>query len=113
MSDLIDILICLAKSVLEKVLSQLNKLIADIAEQALSPLQRLVQGEVEKVWRGKGATAFIEELSSIFIPGVGRVSENLTKLHGDIQFARDRMEQADNEADQLIRGRLEEKARFF
>ncbi|MBX0329899.1 hypothetical protein K2Z83_19730 [Oscillochloris sp. ZM17-4] len=108
-----DVLISLAKAVLEKVLSQLNKVIADIAEQGLAPLQRLVQGEVEKVWRGKGAQAFIDELSSIFIPGVGRVSDNLTKLHGDIQSARDRIEQADREADQMIRGRLEEKARFF
>lgn len=113
MSDMTDILIALAKAVLERVIGQLNKLIADIAQEALSPLQRLVQGEVAKVWRGKGATAFIEDLSTIFIPGVGHVSETLTKLHSDIQVARDRIEQADTQADQLIRGRLEEKARFF
>lgn len=113
MSVVTDVLISIAKSVLEKVLSQLNKIIVDVAQEAMNPLQRLVQGEVEKVWRGKGATAFIEEISSIFIPGVGHVSENLTKIHNDLKIAHDRMEQADNEAAQLIRGRLEEKARFF
>jgi hypothetical protein len=50
------------------------------------------------VWRGRGADAFVAELSTLMVPGVGRVAQEITTVHQDVTKACEVMERADAQA---------------
>jgi uncharacterized protein YukE len=88
-------LIRLARKVLQGVLSQLAQQLNVVEEQALSPMRSMVEAVTGGVWRGQGATAFVDQVSSIMIPGVGQVGQNISTVSKNIQFAVDVMDRAD------------------
>lgn len=90
-----QILIRIARAVVQNVLSQLMKQLNVIQEQAQRPMQEMVQQVMGGVWVGRGADAFVEEVSNLMIPGVGKVGQGITTYHKNIQNAMDVMDQAD------------------
>ena len=50
----------------------------------------------------KGANAFVDEVSSLMIPGVGKVMENITFVHTNLNFAKDVMERCDDECNNRL-----------
>jgi hypothetical protein len=97
MSIFTSILIRMARKVLEGVLSQLTRQVNILEDMALSPMRTIVNSMTDEVWRGEGAEAFKEEVSGLFIPGVGRVSEHITSISSSISFAMDVIDRADEE----------------
>lgn len=95
-------LIRLAKKVLQGILSQLTQQFSIVQDQALSPMRAIVQEVVGGVWIGEGANAFVEEINSLMIPGVGQVCDNITFCHSGLQFAQETMERADQEVNNKI-----------
>lgn len=95
-------LIRLAKKILQNVLSQLMQQFNVVQEQALSPMRMVVQTVTGGAWIGEGANAFVDEVSSLMIPGVGKVMDNITFVHGNLQFAQDVMEQCDDECNNRL-----------
>lgn len=85
----------LARKVLQGVLGQLAQQLNIVQDQALSPMRQMVQAVTGGIWIGEGANAFVEEVSSIMIPGVGQVMDNISFMSSGIQFAMDTMDRAD------------------
>ncbi|MFV9504537.1 MAG: hypothetical protein AB4911_08210 [Oscillochloridaceae bacterium umkhey_bin13] len=108
-----EFLLKLARAALESVLSQMNGQLQIVNEQALNPARQMIQAVVGGIWRGNGADAFVNELSSLMIPGVGRVAEQITQMNNDIVHAREVIERADESIERLVRSRLYDAFEFY
>jgi hypothetical protein len=95
--------------VLQNVMNQLTQQLNVVQEQAHSPMQAMIQQVQSGVWIGRGADAFVEEVSNLFIPSVGFVSSFIGKTQQNINQAVDIMDQADND----VRGMVENLADMF
>ena len=93
-----------ARQVVENVLSQLMQQFNVIEQQARNPMQAMIQQVVGGVWIGEGANAFVEEVSSLMLPGVGQVGEHITTMHRNLNHAIDVMDQADQQVTSLVGG---------
>jgi uncharacterized protein YukE len=113
MGFLTSILLRIAKAVLQQVLSGLMQQFNVVQEQAMAPMRAMIQAVTGGIWIGQGADAFVEEVSSLMIPGVGKVGNNITKLHKDLEHARDTMDRADSDVKNLVTGRLADAFNFF
>ncbi len=110
---MVDFLLRLARIVLENVLSQMMQQFNTVNEQAINPLKMIIQAVVGGFWIGKGADAFVEELSSLAIPGVGEVAEHIHTMHHNVSAARDIIERADEEVERLVHSRLFDAFAFY
>jgi hypothetical protein len=99
-----QILIRIARAVVQNVLSQLTQQLNVVQEQAYSPMQAMVQQVTDGVWVGRGADAFVEEVSSLMMPGVGRIGEGIGTYSKNIQNALDVMDRADEAVSSIIGG---------
>jgi len=97
-------LIRLAMKVVQSVLSQLTQQLNVIQEQAMAPMRQMIQAVMGGIWVGDGANAFVDEVSSLMIPGVGRVADNITMIHKNVQHAADVIQQADQQVNSKING---------
>jgi uncharacterized protein YukE len=113
MSFITRILIRIARSVLNNILSQLTQQFNVIEDQALSPMRTMIQQVTDGIWIGEGANAFVEEVSNLMIPGVGQVGENISTMSKNLQFASDTMERADEEVDRVVKGRIFDAFGFY
>ena len=95
-------LIRFARKVVENVLSQLMQQFNVIQEQAYSPMQAMVQQVMDGVWVGKGADAFVEEVSSIMMPGVGKIGDGVSIFSKNISNAIDVMDRADEQVNNFV-----------
>jgi len=91
-----------ARQVVMNVMSQLNQQVQVIENQAMSPMRNMIQEVVNGVWIGEGANAFVEEVSSMFIPGIGRVAETINVVNSNLQHAIDVLDQADQQVTGLV-----------
>lgn len=106
-------LLRLARIVLDGVLSRMLQQFNVVQDQALNPMRQIVQTVTNGVWIGKGADAFVEEVSSLMIPGVGRVAEQINTMSTNITFARDVIDRADEEVERIVRSRLFDAFEFY
>ena len=90
-------LIRFARQVDMSVVSQLTQQLNIVREQALAPLRSMVQAVVGGMWRGDGAVAFVDELSSLMIPGVGRVGDDIQLYNRNLQHAVEIIDNADRQ----------------
>ncbi len=107
------IFIRMARPVVQNVISQMLKQRRIVEDQAFNPMRAMVQTVVGGVWRGAGANAFVEEVSSLMIPGVGQVMEHISQTTSNIQHAAKVMDRADEEVSQLVSSRLIDTFRFY
>ena len=91
-----------ARQVVMNVMSQLNQQVQVIENQAMSPMRNMIQQVVNGIWIGEGANAFVEEVSSMFIPGIGRVAETINVVNSNLQHAIDVLDQADQQVTTLV-----------
>ena len=97
-----SVLLRFARQVVQNVLSQLTQQFNLIQEQAYSPMQAMVQQVMDGVWVGKGADAFVEEVSSLMMPGVGKIGEGISTYSKNIQNAMDVMDRADEQVAGIV-----------
>jgi len=102
MSFIKKALLRLARQVVQGVLSQLMQQFNIVRESALSPMRMIVQQVTNGVWRGDGANAFVEEVSSLMIPGVGQVAEHISIMHKNLQRAVDVIDRADQQVNSKV-----------
>jgi len=91
-----------ARQVVMNVMSQLTQQVNVIEDQAMSPMRNMIQAVVNGVWIGEGANAFVEEVSSMFIPGIGRVAETINIVNNNLQHAIDVLDQADQQVTGMV-----------
>jgi uncharacterized protein YukE len=99
-----DFLLRFARQVVQNILGQLMQQFNVVQEQALSPMRAMVQQVTGGVWIGEGANAFVEEVSSLMIPGVGKVGEQITTMQRNLNHAVETMDQADSQVTGLVNG---------
>jgi uncharacterized protein YukE len=73
-----------------------------IQEQAYSPMQAMVQQVMDGVWVGKGADAFVDEVTNLMMPGVGKIGEGVNTYSRNIQNAMDVMDRADEQVSGIV-----------
>jgi hypothetical protein len=101
---IVKALIRFARKVVQGVMSQLMQQLNIVQDQALAPMRQYVQAVMGGIWVGDGADAFVEEVSSLMIPGVGRVADNISILHRNLQHACDTIDQGDEQVNSLVNG---------
>lgn len=107
------LLLRVARAVLENVISQMAQQFGVIQEQALNPAKTIVQSVVGGVWIGKGADAFVNELTSECIPGIGQIADQINAMRLNVTTARDIIERADEEVERMVRSRLFDAFEFY
>jgi uncharacterized protein YukE len=95
-------LIRFARKVVQGVMQQLMQQLNMVRDQALAPMRQMVQAVTGGIWVGDGANAFVEEVSSLMIPGVGQVADNIGIMHKNLQHACDTIDQADAQVNSKI-----------
>jgi uncharacterized protein YukE len=100
--SIMSVLLRFARQVVQNVLGQLTQQFNIIQEQAFSPMQAMVQQVTDGVWVGKGADAFVEEVSSIMMPGVGKIGDGINVFSKNIQNAMDVMDRADEQVSGFV-----------
>ena len=93
-----------ARQVVLNVMSQLTQQVNAIEEQAMNPMRQMIQAVVNGVWIGEGANAFVEEVSTLFIPGIGRVAETINMVNNNLNTAIAILDQADQQVTSLVNG---------
>lgn len=94
-------LIRMARKILQGVLSQLTQQLNIVQNAALAPMRAMVQQVMGGIWIGQGANAFVEEVSSLMIPGVGQVMDHITFMNTNLQRAMDIIDDADKRSQSL------------
>lgn len=89
------LLIRMARAILQRVLQGLMQQFNVVEEMAMNPMRQMIEAVVGGVWVGKGADAFVEEVSSLMIPGVTQVQEHIDYCHTNLNRAQEIMDQAD------------------
>ena len=103
----------MVRHMVEQVISQLAQQLNIVQESALNPMRAMVQAVTGGIWVGQGANAFVEEVSNLMIPGVGRVGEHISHMSANTQAAREVIERGDEQVSQLISGRLADQFKFY
>lgn len=93
-----------ARQVVANVTSQLNQQFNVVEQSAMAPLRAIVGQVTGGVWKGDGANKFVEEVSRMMIPGVGRVGAQIKTLNSNLQRAVTVMDQADAQVSSLAKG---------
>lgn len=99
---MISVLLRFARQVVQNVLSQLTQQFNVVQEQAYSPMQAMVQQVTDGVWVGKGADAFVEEVSGLMMPGVGKIGDGINVFSKNITNAMDVMDRADDQVAGIV-----------
>lgn len=97
-----SVLLRFARQVVQNILSQLTQQFNIVQEQAYSPMQAMIQQVMDGVWVGKGADAFVEEVSSLMMPGVGKIGEGISTYSKNVQNAIDVMDRADEQVSGIV-----------
>jgi hypothetical protein len=85
-------------------MSQMMQQFNIVQDQALAPMRRMVQAVTGGIWVGDGADAFVEEVSSLMIPGIGQVMDHIQTVHNNLQNACDVIDQADSQVTSKVNG---------
>lgn len=107
------LLLRMARAVLESVLKGLTEQLNVVEEMAMAPMKLMIQQVVGGVWKGRGADAFVEEVTNLLIPNIGTVKEQISTTHANLIFAREVIDRADEEVDRLVKSRLFDAFQFY
>lgn len=95
-------LLRMARQVVRNVTSQLTQQLNIVQNQAMQPMRAMVQQVMGGIWIGEGANAFVEEVSSLMIPGVGQVMDQITTTTNNINRAVDVIDEADKRVQGMV-----------
>ena len=112
-SSLRSRLIRFARKVVNSVQSQLEKQLTAVQEQAAAPIRAMVEQVVGGVWIGHGADNFVEEVSNLVLPGVGKIGGHITATQRNIDHAIETIDRADEEITNLVNGLADQFANIY
>ncbi|PKO08680.1 MAG: hypothetical protein CVU40_14585 [Chloroflexi bacterium HGW-Chloroflexi-2] len=96
----------LVYSAVDGVMSQIKKLLNQITSEITSPLRGMVQQVVGGVWKGDGATRFVQEMQTLVIPAllslVGINTSFVNALQKSTEIFRNADKQATSKANELL-----------
>ena len=100
--SLISRLISFARKVVSWVSSQLTSQLNVVEDMAAAPMRAMIEQVVGGVWVGRGADKFVEEVSNLMLPGVGKISNQITTTRQNIDHAVDCIDRADQEVNNIV-----------
>ncbi len=95
-----------------QILSEITSQLSRIAEEALSPINKIISSVTDGMWKGDGADAFVNELKTLFVPGITNVGTHVTNFSAHITSSVDKIQSADEAVASTV-GKLEEAFSFF
>lgn len=102
-------LLRMARAAVQNALGQLTQQFNVVQQQAYRPMQMMVQQVTGGIWIGRGADAFVQEVQSLMMPNTNQIADQIMRTRGNVQFAMDRIDQAD----QQVRSRVNALADVF
>jgi hypothetical protein len=93
-----------ARQVVANVTSQLTQQFNVVEQMALAPVRAIIGQVTGGVWKGDGADKFVQELSTMMVPGIGRVGTQIKTFNSNLQRAIVVMDQADAQVTSLAKG---------
>ncbi len=94
-------LLKIARGVVESVMGQVTQQTNIVQEQVTNQINRMVQQTMDGIWIGKGADAFVEEMTSQVLPKLNQVVNHNTGMSSNIRRSMDIMGQADKAASSI------------
>lgn len=89
----------IARQAVEDVRSRIEAQLRILEEQVHTPMQQMVAAtQSGSTWAGKGAYAFTQEVSSLYVPGAGRIQDSLLSSLDSLIRAVDTVDAADRRA---------------
>ena len=92
----------IAKAVVQQVLGQLTQQMTSLQDLVQAPIQAMVNEVTGGIWVGEGANAFVEECSTLFIPGAEQIHGAVGIIGSSINSALDLMDEADNKSRGIV-----------
>ncbi|MBI9044781.1 MAG: WXG100 family type VII secretion target [Anaerolineaceae bacterium] len=99
---MIRILLKIARSVVQSIMGQVTQQVNIVQDQVANEINRMVQQTMDGIWIGKGADAFVEEMTSQVMPKLNQVVNHGNSINTNINRAMDIITQAENKATSLI-----------
>jgi hypothetical protein len=99
-----SIILKLAKALFDQCVQGIQQQLGVVRERAAAPMEQCLAQVTSGVWRGTGADAFVEEVQTIELPGVGAIGDELESQVRNLIRAREIMEDADTKAAGAVRG---------
>lgn len=100
-------------------IGQLTQVFNKIQDEALNPLNMILQQVIGGIWKGDGATAFADEITNLVSPGMGgmlnivKVGDTVDLLSKNLKRAEQIMDQADEAVERLVKSGLDDVFKFF
>ena len=76
-----------ARQIVSGVMSQLTQQMNIVQEQAMAPMQAIIQEVTGGVWTGQGADAFVQDVRTIMVPKTNDIAQIIAKVVRDLQHA--------------------------
>lgn len=108
-----SVLMAIARAVLQGVISALAKQVARVFEEVTNPMQAIIKMVTDGVWRGQGADKFVDVISSMIMPGIDDSCQKIDRMKNNLGTARDTIDQADADAEGMVRSRLYDGFNFY
>ncbi len=89
---------------MSNVAGQLTQQFQIVEQMAMAPVRGIISQVSGGAWKGDGADKFVQELSTMMIPGIGRVGSQIQRLNSNLQRAVNVMDQADAQVNSLAKG---------
>lgn len=96
------ILLKIARAILNEVLGQIGQQINVLESTVRSPIQAMVNEVVGGIWTGRGADAFVQECSNLFIPETQGIVQSCNVMAVSINRAADILDNADKQARGMV-----------
>lgn len=97
-----DLIFRFARQIVSGVMSQLTQQMNVVQEQALSPMQAIIQEVQGGVWTGQGADAFVQDIQTIMVPKTNDISGMIGAMLRNLQNATDVIDSADQQVQQKV-----------
>jgi uncharacterized protein YukE len=87
-----------ARSIVNGIINQIMQQVNIIQEAVTSPLRAMVNQVMGGIWKGDGATRFVDEMMNEVIPSLVNIASVNNRYADAIKKSMDRMEQAERQA---------------
>lgn len=95
-------LLSMTRSIVQDVMNAVNAQINLITNGVVQPLKAEVQQVVGGVWKGYGASRFVEEMNLEVIPALANIGDSGVNFGSLIANATNILNQADSQATQMV-----------
>ncbi|MBI9044772.1 MAG: WXG100 family type VII secretion target [Anaerolineaceae bacterium] len=94
-------LLKIARGVVESIIGQVSNQTNIVQEQVVNQINRMVQQTMDGIWIGKGADAFVEEMTSNLMPRLNQVVSHNNMVNTNIRRSMEIIAHADSNAQSL------------